>query len=290
MFKTRYSLKLKNELYCKVKPNLVKIPNLMVCTDSMHSKHKVQEKYPSVNETVIQQLYGLHTTDAQRRMWKVRKSIPDLFDLLRGTYEKEYTKLNAINLTQFYIDTTPVYYMFHCGMTDINCRMHWKIRRTSFGSCLQLDTNNVYKAELAKKRKLPERAQLCTSKACNISELNGSVGDILASFDQFPKPSEIKELDFIVGFNKSDKTFGLNGFDNALKLYFADNDETFMTKSQSIDLVPGLNPTITFSRSVTKLLGEPFTGCSHTKDYTERTCQVHEYMTEVLDKCGCYPR
>ena len=113
-FKTRYSLKLKNKLYCKFKPNLVKIPNLMVCTDSMHSKHKVQEKYPSVNETVIQQLYGLHTSDAQRRMWKVRKSIPDLFDLLRGTYEKEYTKLNAINLTQFYIDTTPVYYMFQC--------------------------------------------------------------------------------------------------------------------------------------------------------------------------------
>ena len=103
----------------------------MICTDSMHSRKKVRQKYPSINDTLIQQLYGFHTTDVQRRMWKVRKPIPDLFDLLMENYEKEYSELNAINLTHFYIDTTPVYFMFHCEMDGLNCRKHWKIRRIS---------------------------------------------------------------------------------------------------------------------------------------------------------------
>ena len=221
-------------------------------------------------------------------MWKVRKPIPDLFDLLMENYEKEYSELNAINLTQFYIDTTPVYFMFHCEMDGLNCRKHWKIRRTLFGSCLKLDTNNAYEHELNRHRKTPASAHPCNQK-CNKSELMEAVEDILASFDHIPKANEIKELNVIVGYNKSDKTFGLNGFDNALKLYYSDNDEKFMTKSQSIDLVPSLNPTITFSRSVTKFLGKPFTSCLDEQHYTERTCQVYEYMAEVLEKCGCYP-
>ena len=51
-----------------------------------------------------------------------------------------------------------------------------------------------------------------------------------------------------------------------------------------------LNPTVTFSRVVTQLLGKPFTGCSNERNYTEQTCHVHEFMAEVLEKCGCYPR
>ena len=140
----------------------------MICTDSMHSRKKVRQKYPSINDTLIQQLYGFHTTDVQRRMWKVRKPIPDLFDLLMENYEKEYSELNAINLTQFYIDTTPVYFMFHCEMDGLNCRKHWKIRRTLFGSCLKLDTNNAYEHELNRHRKTPASAHPCYQK-CNKS-------------------------------------------------------------------------------------------------------------------------
>ena len=62
----------------------------MVCTDSMHSKEKVRKKYPKINETVIQQLYGLHITDVERRMWKIRKSVPDLFEFLRESNEIKY--------------------------------------------------------------------------------------------------------------------------------------------------------------------------------------------------------
>ena len=56
----------------------------------MHSKEKVRKKYPKINETVIQQLYGLHITDVERRMWKIRKSVPDLFEFLRESNEIKY--------------------------------------------------------------------------------------------------------------------------------------------------------------------------------------------------------
>ena len=88
----------------------------MICTDSMHSKLKVKAKYPAINESMIQQLYGVRVSDTEHHMWEARKSAPEFFDILRNTYEKDYKELNSINLTQFYIDTTPLYYMLHCHM------------------------------------------------------------------------------------------------------------------------------------------------------------------------------
>ena len=75
-----------------------------------------------------------------------------------------------------------------------------------------------------------------------------------------------------------------------MMLYYMDSDEKFISKSHKISLVPGLNPTVTFSRSETKLLGKPFTSCSHDKNYSQRTCENHKYMNHVIKKCNCYPR
>ena len=172
---------------------------------------------------------------------------------------------------------------FETPKSAINCVKYWKLKRTGFGSCLEIQPNEIYQIKLNKYKSKPKKA--------------GFLEDIVASFKQFPKASEIKELDFVVGYNKSDRTFGLNGFRNALKLYYADYDEKFMSKSHSVELVSSLSPTITFSRTVTKLLGKPFTECrkskiavGHGHNYTQRTCQVHEYMAEVIGTCGCYPR
>ena len=75
----------------KIKPNYVQIPNLIVCSDSMHSKQKVEAKYPQLNKTSIQQLYGLHVQGSRRSIWGIRKTRPDLFSLLRENYEKEFS-------------------------------------------------------------------------------------------------------------------------------------------------------------------------------------------------------
>ena len=42
-----------------------------------------------------------------------------------------------------------------------------------------------------------------------------------------------------------------------MMLYYMDSDEKFISKSHKISLGPELNPTETFSRSETKLLGKP---------------------------------
>ena len=86
---------------------MVRLPNLMICTDSMHSKEKIRLKYPNVNKSMVEQLYGLHTKGLKRSMWDLRKSQPDMFSYLRHREESEYKELNAINLTEFYKETAP---------------------------------------------------------------------------------------------------------------------------------------------------------------------------------------
>ena len=63
----------------------------MICSDSMHSKQKVEAKFPQLNKTAIRQLYGLHVQGLRRSMWDIRNSLPDLFNLLRADYEKEFS-------------------------------------------------------------------------------------------------------------------------------------------------------------------------------------------------------
>ena len=205
--------------------------------------------------------------------------------------------------------------MFHCGMEKINCRRYWKIKRTSQGSCLTLDTQQLYQSEAKRNKEkdvirdqhskdLYVRPADFGSEFKNTVQAKGSmikvverlialkslIPDILASFEKFPAARDITKLDFIVGFNKSDNTFGWNGFNNALQLYYVDKDEVFVSSEHVIALVPMLNPTVSFQRDVTELLGEPFTECSLETNYTQRTCQFHEYMANLLEVCGCYPR
>ena len=76
----------------------------MICSDSMHSKQKVEAKYPQLNKTAIQQLYGLHVQGLRRSMWDIRSSLPDLFNLLRTDYEKEFSVRVKVFYTVSYDD------------------------------------------------------------------------------------------------------------------------------------------------------------------------------------------
>ena len=264
----------------------------MICTDSIHSKHKVATKYPQVNQSMIEQLYGLHVASIKQLMWDFKSTLPQVFNLTLMTMDKEYAELNKLNLTEFFYSTTSKYFLFHCHMQSVNCRPHWKVRRTSLGTCLTLSPNDVYKAAVNEdKERLKRRLFRKLDRTPNPGvTYNDSVLDILASLDEVPPAADFRELDFIIGYNKSDLTFGWNGLSNVMMLYYMDSDEKFISKSHKISLVPGLNPTVTFSRSETKLLGKPFTSCSHDKNYSQRTCEVHKYMNHVIKKCNCYPR
>ena len=82
---------------------------------------------------------------------------------------------------------------------------------------------------------------------------------VLSQLDRIPPASKFKQLDFTVGFNESDGTFGWNGFKNGLELFFMDIDEKYPILEHRVSLVPGLNPTIVFASSKTRFLGKPFT-------------------------------
>ena len=248
----------------------------MICTDSIHSLHKVQRQYPHINQSLIQELYGLKVPALKRYMWDFRETLPQLYSLVRLQTEREYVHLNKLNLTEFYLNTTSQYFMFHCDMQDINCRSSWKTKRTTLGTCLTLNPNEIYrdalKAEQERKKRRENRRPAANQTFSEVA--NNTILDVLAKLDVLGPPKSIRELDFIIGYNKSDLTFGWNGFNNVMRLYYMDNDEDYVSKTHAISLVPGLNPTITFSRSETKLLGKPFTSCSHEANYTQRTCQA----------------
>ena len=114
--------------------------------------------------------------------------------------------------------------------------------------------------------------------------------NILNEIRKPPNAHQIKELDFIVGYNQSDTTTGWNGMTNAVMLYYNEADEKFFSQDHAISLVPGLNPTITFLNSATRLLGKPYTNCNNQQNYSQLTCQTHQFMKQIMETCDCYPR
>ena len=75
-----------------------------------------------------------------------------------------------------------------------------------------------------------------------------------------PPAHSIKQLEMTLAYNKSDATFGWNGFTNALRLYYTTRQETVVDKEHSYSLVEGLSPTVSYKLVETKLLGKPYSG------------------------------
>ena len=194
--------------------------------------------------------------------------------------------------------------MLDCDMEQqVDCTASWTLRHTSYGSCLTLNTNEAYGRERIlsdlklsfkngvrrKFKSVPNGTGLeVSSKMKSLSKIFQRE-TMAKSTRNFPEPDQIKNLNFVIGFNKSDNTFGWNGLNNGLHLFYSDFDEEYISRENSIALVPSLHPSLTFTQMSRKFLGKPFTSCNPGVNYTQRTCQVHEYMAEVLDKCGCYP-
>ena len=116
-------------------------------------------------------------------MWDFKSTLPQVFNLTFMTMEKEYAELNKLNLTQFFYSTTSKYFLFHCHMQSVNCGPHWKVRRTSLGTCLTLSPNDVYKAAVNEdKERLKRRLFRKMDRTPNPGvTYNDSVLDILAS-------------------------------------------------------------------------------------------------------------
>ena len=60
----------------------------MQLLDSIHSKKKLQSRYPNVNITMVQQLYGLHVTKDQQAIWELKNTMGVFYQLMRQSKEK----------------------------------------------------------------------------------------------------------------------------------------------------------------------------------------------------------
>ena len=75
-----------------------------------------------------------------------------------------------------------------------------------------------------------------------------------------PDAHAIQDLKLTIAYNKTDATFGWNGFNSGLTLYYISQGEEYVSGDHSYPLVDGLSPSVTFSLVQTKYLGKPFTG------------------------------
>ena len=47
-------------------------PKLVLCSDSMHSKNKIKQFYPSINETLLENLYGFNLRSQDEDYWAMK--------------------------------------------------------------------------------------------------------------------------------------------------------------------------------------------------------------------------
>jgi len=205
-----------------------------------------------------------------------------MYSLTRSAGEKFYSNVSNIDLAKLLFDTRTKYFVFHCQLQWIDCRRFWSLRYTQRGACLQLQPQAVYNYD--KKTKLKDK-----NKALNKNGLPPSLANIETPIPEVPGAYRIKELQITVAYNKSDFSFGWNGFNNALTLFYTHQDEKYVSKDHSYPLVGGLSPTVSFTLVQTKYLGLPFTECVKDENYTQRACEATKLIDKIIGECGCYP-
>ena len=76
-------------------------PRLVLCSDSMHSRAKLATKYPMINDTLLEILYGQQRD--QENFWSANN-------------HEHYAELDRMNMFDFYTNTSPRYLLFKCRL------------------------------------------------------------------------------------------------------------------------------------------------------------------------------
>ena len=100
---------------------IVQFPRILICSDSVHSRQKIK-LYPDVNLTTVEQLYGRNIDVLDQNIWEYRRSLPFMFKLAKATAEKDFKRLNKLNIKTFMKKTRPSYFVFYCQLQFIDCR------------------------------------------------------------------------------------------------------------------------------------------------------------------------
>ena len=68
-------------------------------------------------------------------------------------------------------------------------------------------------------------------------------------------------LGLVFGYNKSDASYGWNGFEHGAELYYSHITDETVDTAQSIPLTAGLEPIISLQNIQNTYLGTPYTSC-----------------------------
>ena len=134
-------------------------------------------------------------------------------------------------------------------------------------------------------------------------------------------------LSLVLGYNKSDASYGWNGMEHGAELYFSHITDEIMDTAQSIPLTAGLQPVISLQNIQKTYLGSPYTACigsfhkivyhhdrmsprsfiasetlqasdvsnKYTYDYgpdkyRQNSCVFKSLLKGIQDYCNCIPR
>ena len=73
--------------------------------------------------------------------------------------------------------------------------------------------------------------------------------------------NQFNTLSLVLGYNKSDASYGWNGFEHGAELYFSHITDEIMDTAQSIPLTAGLQPVISLQNIQKTYLGSPYPAC-----------------------------
>lgn len=97
--------------------------------------------------------------------------------------------------------------MVICRIETWDCRRNWRLVKTAKGYCIEFAINN---------RRLSSEASM-----------------------------EFRQLGFTIAYNKTDATYGWNGFMNGLTVYYLNINTTLQDESHSFPLIPTLTTIVT---------------------------------------------
>ena len=73
--------------------------------------------------------------------------------------------------------------------------------------------------------------------------------------------SQLVTLGIIIGYNKSDATYGWNGFEQSAELLYSHVTDETVEETHSVPLTEGLKPIIFLQNIQKTYLGTPYTDC-----------------------------
>ena len=94
-------------------------------------------------------------------------------------------EIDSHNLTEFFNNTRPEYFVAHCLFEHIDCRSLWRRKTTKMGACIEFDPSHAVKTYNK------------TLEATMVKDMAFELGD-----------NQLRTLAILIGLNGSDFTYG----------------------------------------------------------------------------------